>query len=63
MSNLRKARPACRLPGHPGGLVAGFVILFFQTPPTGRAFNHPHWRWNNGMKGVGQVLYYATPSS
>lgn len=45
------------------GLFAGFLILLVSNPANA-------WQglltilrggWNNGMKGVGQVLYYATP--
>lgn len=45
------------------GLLAGFIILLISNPQNA-------WQglltillggWNNGMKGLGQVLYYATP--
>ena len=45
------------------GLLAGFVILLISNPANAvRGL----WTillggWNNGMKGMGQVLYYATP--
>ena len=45
------------------GLLAGFVILLIANPQN--AFlglvTILKGGWNNGMKGVGQVLYYATP--
>ncbi|MGI6672063.1 MAG: ABC transporter permease [Christensenellales bacterium] len=45
------------------GLLAGFVILFISNPANAWAGLLTILRggWNNGMKGVGQVLYYATP--
>ncbi len=45
------------------GLLAGFVILLLSNPANGWAGLVTILRggWNNGMKGVGQVLYYATP--
>ena len=45
------------------GLLAGFIILLISNPANalrGLA-TILLGGWNNGMKGVGQVLYYATP--
>lgn len=45
------------------GLLAGFIILLISNPAN--AFKGLQTillgGWNNGMKGMGQVLYYATP--
>ena len=45
------------------GIFAGFIILLISNPAS--AFNGLvvilKGGWNNGMKGLGQVLYYATP--
>lgn len=45
------------------GLLAGFLILIFSNPANALAGLWTILRggWNNGMKGMGQVLYYATP--
>lgn len=45
------------------GLIAGFVILLISNPQN--AFKGLitilQGGWNNGLKGMGQVLYFATP--
>ncbi len=45
------------------GLLAGFVILLLSNPANAlQGFvTILKGGWNNGMKGVGQVLYFATP--
>ena len=45
------------------GLLAGFVILLISNPANAvRGLSTILLGgWNNGMKGMGQVLYYATP--
>ena len=45
------------------GLLAGFLILLLSNPANAlRGLTTIFLGgWNNGMKGVGQVLYYATP--
>ncbi|MEG2859317.1 MAG: ABC transporter permease [Clostridia bacterium] len=45
------------------GLLAGFVILLFSNPANALAGLATILKggFNNGMKGLGQVLYYATP--
>ena len=65
MSNLRKSLSSmsASLVAILAGLIAGFVILLFSNPANaGRGLlTILIGGWNNGMKGVGQVLYYATP--
>ena len=65
MSNLRKSLSSmsASLVAILAGLVAGFVILLFSNPANaGKGLlTILIGGWNNGMKGVGQVLYYATP--
>ncbi len=45
------------------GLLAGFVILLISNPANAvkGLMTILLGGWNNGMKGLGQVLYYATP--
>ena len=45
------------------GLLAGFVILLVSNPANALRglYTILLGGWNNGMKGMGQVLYYATP--
>ncbi len=45
------------------GLVAGFVILLISNPQNALQGLSTILKggWNNGMKGMGQVLYFATP--
>ena len=45
------------------GLAAGVIILLISNPARAWEGLLTIWRgvWNNDMKGVGQVLYYATP--
>lgn len=45
------------------GLIAGFIILLISNPQNALRglMTILLGGWNNGMKGMGQVLYYATP--
>lgn len=45
------------------GLLAGFIILVISNPANALKglLTILLGGWNNGMKGMGQVLYYATP--
>lgn len=45
------------------GLLAGFIILLISNPVSAMRglATILLGGWNNGMKGLGQVLYYATP--
>ncbi|NLX83255.1 MAG: ABC transporter permease [Clostridiales bacterium] len=65
MSKIRKSLSSmsASLVAILAGLIAGFVILLFSNPSSALKglTTILIGGWNNGMKGVGQVLYYATP--
>ena len=65
MSKMRKglSSMSASLVAILAGLIAGFLILLLSNPANAvRGLTTILiGGWNNGMKGVGQVLYYATP--
>lgn len=65
MSKLRRSlgSSTASLLAIAAGLLAGFIILLISNPQNALRGLQTVLigGWNNGMKGVGQVLYFATP--